>query len=142
MELRPGNAVFMDLIQLSLGVAGPQDLALSIQATVVGVNDRLAIVDAGSKELSSDIGPHGSKRLSGYGVAGLAVDLACRRPVVNLSEEHGFLAHHGTPPRIGAHVGIWPNHYRPVVNLADKLVVMADVGNVEAWPVDARGCVS
>ena len=140
-ELRPGNAVFMDLTQLSLGVAGPQDLALSVLATVVSVNERFAIVDAGSKVLSSDIGPHGSKRLSGYGLAVLAEDPACRMPVVNLSEEHSFLAHHGTPPRIGALVRIWPNHSCPVVNLANTLMVMADDGNVEAWPVDARGCV-
>ena len=140
-ELRPSNAVFMDLTQLSLGVAGPQDLALSVLATVVSVNERFAIVDAGSKVLSSDIGPHGSKRLSGYGLAVLAEDPACRMPVVNLSEEHGFLAHNGTPPRIGARVRIWPNHSCPVVNLANTLMVMADDGNVEAWPVDARGCV-
>ena len=140
-ELRPGNAVFMDLTQLSLEVAGPEDLALSVAATVVSVNDRFAIIDAGSKVLSSDIGPHGSKRLSGYGLAKLVDDPARQMPVVNLSEEHGFLAHDGRPPRIGARVRIWPNHSCPVANLADRLVILAADGTVEDWPVDARGCV-
>jgi D-serine deaminase-like pyridoxal phosphate-dependent protein len=140
-ELRPGNAVFMDLTQLSLGVAGPQDLALSVASTVVSVNERFAIVDAGSKVLSSDIGPHGSRRLSGYGKATLIDDPARQMPVVNLSEEHGFLAHEGRPPAIGARVRIWPNHSCPVVNLADRLMMMAADGTVEEWPVDARGCV-
>ena len=140
-ELRPGNSVFMDLTQVSLGVASPQDLALSVLATVVSVNPHFAIVDAGSKVLSSDVGPHGSKRLSGYGLACLLDDPARQMPVVNLSEEHGFLAHEGRPPVIGARVRIWPNHACPVVNLADRLVVMTDDGTCEEWPVDARGCV-
>jgi D-serine deaminase-like pyridoxal phosphate-dependent protein len=140
-ELRPGNAVFMDLTQVSLGVASPKDLALSVLATVVSVNQHFAIVDAGSKVLSSDVGPHGSKRLTGYGIACLPDDPSLRLPVVNLSEEHGFLAHAGRPPRIGARVRIWPNHACPVANLADKLVVLQNDEIREEWSVDARGCV-
>jgi len=140
-ELRPGNAVFMDLTQVSLGVALPQNLALSVLATVISVNHRFAIIDAGSKVLSSDVGPHGSKRLTGYGVACLVDDPAWEIPVVNLSEEHGFLAHGGKVPRIGARVRIWPNHACPVVNLAEQLVAISGNGNIERWTVDARGCV-
>lgn len=140
-ELRPGNAVFMDLTQVSLGVALRQNVALSVLATVISVNDRFAIVDAGSKVLSSDVGPHGSKRLTGYGVACQMTDPAWEMPVVNLSEEHGFLAHGGKAPQIGSRVRIWPNHACPVVNLADHLVVVAADCTLERWPVDARGCV-
>ncbi|MBC7739721.1 MAG: alanine racemase, partial [Candidatus Saccharibacteria bacterium] len=122
-ELRPGNAVFMDLTQVSLGVALRQNLALSVLAMVVSVNDRFAIIDAGSKLLSSDVGPHGSNRLTGYGVACLMDDPAAEMPVVNLSEQHVFLAHGGNVPRIGSRVRIWPNHACPVVNLADHLAV-------------------
>jgi len=140
-ELRPGNAVFMDLAQVSLGVALRQNVALSVLATVISVNDRFAIIDAGSKVLSSDVGPHGSKRLTGYGVACLVDDPAWEMPVVNLSEEHGFLAHGGKVPQIGSRVRIWPNHACPVVNLADQLVVVTANCTLERWPVDARGCV-
>lgn len=140
-EIRPGNAVFMDMTQVSLGVARAQDLALSVIATVVSVNDRFAIIDAGSKVLSSDLGPHGSKRLTGYGLATLADKPVTEFQVVNLSEEHGFLAHQGRPPAIGTRVRIWPNHACPVVNLADRLVVVNGDGSLEEWPVEARGCV-
>ena len=140
-ELRPGNAVFMDLTQVSLGVALPQTMALSVLATVISVNSRFAIIDAGSKVLSSDVGPHGSKRLTGYGVACFLDEPSWEVPVVTLSEEHGFLAHGGKVPRIGARVRIWPNHACPVVNLADQLVAISTNGNIEIWTVDARGCV-
>lgn len=141
-EIRPGNYVFMDLTQCSLGVAQPDDIALSVLAMVVSCNDRYAIIDAGSKVLSSDRGPHGSTRLSGYGLAlREGEDMASAYPVVSLSEEHGFLAHGGRFPKIGERVRILPNHACPVVNLAAELVVEYPDRSHEMWPVDARGCV-
>lgn len=141
-EIRPGNSVFMDLTQVSLGVARRADIALSVLASVVSVNDRFAIVDAGSKTLSSDKGPHGSDRLAGYG-------LACRLdrpgedlPVAGLSEEHGFIAHGGQPFVVGERVRIWPNHACPVVNLARSIVFLGPDGQTEPRPVDAAACVA
>ena len=45
------------------------ELALSVLADGRQRESRYAIVDAGSKVLSSDRGPHGSTRLAGYGLA-------------------------------------------------------------------------
>lgn len=140
-EIRPGNCVFMDLTQASLGVAARSDIALSVIASVVSVNDRFAIVDAGSKVLSSDRGPHGSARLNGYGLAAPLDEPSHEMAVVSLSEEHGFLAHEGRPPALGEHVRIWPNHACPVVNLAKNLVIVNADGQTESWSVDARACV-
>jgi D-serine deaminase-like pyridoxal phosphate-dependent protein len=54
-ECRPGNYVFHDGSQVALGTCGVEDCALTVVATVVSVPaaDR-AVVDAGSKTLSSD----------------------------------------------------------------------------------------
>ena len=64
-ECRPGNYVFHDASQVALGTCGIEDCALTVVATVVSVPapDR-AVVDAGSKTLSSDpLRP----RAGGYG---------------------------------------------------------------------------
>lgn len=141
-EIRPGNYVFMDRIQVSLGAAEATDVALWVVATVISANDRFAIVDAGSKVLSSDRGPHGSTSVQGYGVAWRVEDSAAPPlTVANVSEEHGFLEHQGNPPKIGNRVLIMPNHACTVVNLADELAAWSADGSVEALSVDARGRV-
>lgn len=140
-EIRPGNSVFMDLSQVSLGVADRSDLALSVIASVVSVNSRYAIIDAGSKVLSSDRGPHGSTRLSGYGIAQrLAVGMD-EMPVVALSEEHGFVEHQGRAITIGERLRILPNHACTVVNLARSVVAFDSAGKTVDWPIEAHGCV-
>lgn len=138
-EIRPGNYVFMDLTQIALGVTEPQTIALHVVATVVSRNERYAIIDAGSKVLSSDRGPHGSTLLAGHGLA-----LAASGPltVERLSEEHGFIAHQGTALAVGEKVAIIPNHSCPVVNLAKDLVIHDAQGSITTWPVDARACVT
>ena len=139
-EVRPGNYVFMDLTQVALGVARMEDIALSVLATVVSRNDRYLIVDAGSKVLSSDRGPHGSDRIAGFGKAIPLTGGPTLLPVSRLSEEHGFVEHGGAALPIGARLKIYPNHACPVPNLADAYVVL-DGDGFETWPVDARGKV-
>ena len=141
-EIRPGNYVFLDLTACRLGVAQLNEVALGIVTTVVSVNERYCIIDAGSKVLSSDTGPHGS----GAGAFGLCValdhaDIPWRegRPVARLSEEHGFVEHAGQPLPIGSRALVFPNHSCPVANLADRLVVLRDDGEPVFWSVAARG---
>lgn len=142
-ESRPGNYVFMDLMQVALGVAQPRDIGLSVLATVVSVNDKFAIVDAGSKVLSSDGAPHGAGTLSGYGLAfALGSEEPVPIPVCRLSEEHGFLDHRERPLRVGSKVKIVPNHSCPVANLAETYSVIGEAGSIDAWKVDARGAVT
>lgn len=142
-EIRPGNYVFLDLTALRLGVCSPDQLSLSVVARVVAANDRHAIVDAGSKTLSSDLGPHGIGG-AGYGAAtdaeaGRAGSLLA---VERLSEEHGFVAHRGAPPMPGTLVRIFPNHACAVVAQVDSFLLRdADRGETTS-PVDARGCLT
>jgi D-serine deaminase-like pyridoxal phosphate-dependent protein len=142
-EIRPGNYVYMDRIQVGLGVASLSEVALWVAATVVSVNDRYAIIDAGSKVLSSDRGPHGATHLEGYGLA-WPTDRLDDAPmaIVSLSEEHGFIDHRGQRPQIGSRVAILPNHACTVVNLApETVVVMPASGMIESWLVEGQSLV-
>jgi D-serine deaminase-like pyridoxal phosphate-dependent protein len=93
-----------------------------------------AVVDAGSKTLSSDpLRP----RAGGYGLV-----LGHRSRIEKLSEEHGVVSvAEGDSFRVGQRVRILPNHACVVANLHDRLVGVS--GNrVEALlDVAARGRV-
>jgi D-serine deaminase-like pyridoxal phosphate-dependent protein len=137
-ELRPGNYVFFDAMQVALGAAAIESCALTVLTTVVSVrsHDR-AIVDSGSKALSSDAGVHGLGLLEGYGIVSGRPDLA----VSGLSEEHGWVARvaDGPPLRVGELLRIVPNHScATVANFAALQLVENDhaVGRVA---VGARG---
>ena len=59
-EIRPGNYVFYDAIQVALGAADTSDCALRVAGTVLSrPTPRTAVIDVGSKMLSSDRGAHG-----------------------------------------------------------------------------------
>lgn len=57
-ELRPGNYVFLDCAQQRIGVCGPDAIAVSVRATVIGHKPDAAVphlcIDAGSMALSPD----------------------------------------------------------------------------------------
>lgn len=140
-EIRPGNYIVLDGIQVALGVARYDQVALTVLTTIVGRTATHYIVDAGSKTLSSDRGAHGAERPVGYGAAFITAidDDADPLAVVRLSEEHGFVERRGTDLAIGTRLRIVPNHACPVVNLARELVLVGD--DVRRIDVDARGCV-
>ncbi|HUL79108.1 MAG TPA: alanine racemase [Vicinamibacteria bacterium] len=134
-ECRPGNYVFHDASQVELGTCGVEDCALTVLATVVSVPapDR-AVVDAGSKTLSSDpLRP----RAGGHGrILGRASRLE------KLSEEHGVVAvAEGETFRVGERVRILPNHACVVANLHDRLVGTGGDRVEAVLPVAARGRV-
>jgi D-serine deaminase-like pyridoxal phosphate-dependent protein len=134
-ECRPGNYVFHDASQVSLGVCAPEDCALTVLATVVSVpaSDR-AVVDAGSKTLSSDpLRPRG---------VGFGWVVGRHSRVARLSEEHGVIEiAPGESYRVGERVRILPNHACVVSNLHDRLLGIRG-GRVETeLVVAARGRV-
>jgi D-serine deaminase-like pyridoxal phosphate-dependent protein len=134
-ECRPGNYVFHDASQVALGTCGVEDCALTIVATVVSVPaaDR-AVVDAGSKTLSSDpLRP----RAGGHGqILGRASRLE------KLSEEHGVISVvPGETFRVGERVRILPNHACVVANLHDRLVGVSGERVETVLDIAARGRV-
>jgi D-serine deaminase-like pyridoxal phosphate-dependent protein len=137
-EVRPGTYVFNDLSQILQGAATETDIAAFVIATVVGRPEATrAVIDAGSKVLSSDRLIVSNPDPTFGSVAGYPG--AC---VTRLSEEHGLVE---LPPntdmRVGDRIAIVPNHICPVINLTDSVSVIADGVFAERWLVAARGRV-
>jgi len=134
-ECRPGNYVFHDLSQVSLGTCPISDCAMTILTTVVSVAaPGRAVLDAGSKTLSTDpLRP----RASGHGLV-----LGGASRLSTLSEEHGVVEiGPGESFRVGQRLRIVPNHACVVTNLHDRIQAVRG-GRVEAvWRVAARGRV-
>jgi D-serine deaminase-like pyridoxal phosphate-dependent protein len=135
-EMRVGTYIYNDRTLVELGAAGLEDCALHVHATVVSrPTENRAILDCGSKTLSSDLVPRGAS--AGYGLLIDYPDAVIER----LSEEHGMvdLSASAPKPALGERVRILPNHVCVVTNLHDQVVVSRD-GLVEGiWPVAARG---
>jgi D-serine deaminase-like pyridoxal phosphate-dependent protein len=134
-ECRPGNYVFNDFSQVSLGVCGLEDCAMTAIATVVSVPEAgRAVVDAGSKVLSTDpLRP----RVGGHGLV-----LGTRSRLARLSEEHGVIAvEPGDQFRVGDRVRILPNHTCVVSNLRDRLWTVRGETVEGSFAVAARGRV-
>ena len=131
-EYRAGTYAFHDRATVAAGAATLEDVALTVCATVVSrpARDR-AILDAGSKALSSDLSAE-----AGFGL----VLEAPRSTITRLNEEHGYLElANGDDVELGAQVRIVPNHACVVSNLFAELALVRDGVLAGRWAVDARG---
>lgn len=111
-EVRPGNYVFYDAFQATIGSCAIEDVAVSVLTTVVGSypERQSIIVDAGALALSKDVGPEHVEAGFGYGIV-CDMDL---RPlpsmrIVALSQEHGKISVPTHVP-VGTRLRILPNH--------------------------------
>ncbi|HTH37507.1 MAG TPA: alanine racemase [Pyrinomonadaceae bacterium] len=90
-EIRPGNYIFYDNYQATLGSCAFEDTALTVLAAVVhrDLSRNKLVIDAGGIALSKDRGPVGLDPGCGYGhvldLDGCDTDLR----VTGLSQEHG-----------------------------------------------------
>ena len=135
-ECRPGNYVFHDASQVNLGTCSVEDCALTVLATVVSAPaPGRAVVDAGSKTLSSDsLRP----QADGYGLL-----LGGEGRIERLSEEHGVVrVAPGRRLDIGQRVRILPNHACVVTNLHDRIFAVRGERIETEWRVAARGRVT
>ena len=132
-EHRAGTYIYNDRSIVRSGAATWAQCAMRVRTTVVSrPTPGRAILDAGSKSLSSD--------LLGFEDYGYVVEHPEAR-LFALSEEHGHLDVSGCAraPEVGEVVSIIPNHTCVVSNLHDTVVVTRG-GNVEGeWAVAARG---
>lgn len=132
----PGNYVFHDCIQMSLGVVEEADCALRVLSTVVSrpAADRL-VIDAGAKCFGLDKGAHGAGTITGHGriVGYPGLEL------YGLSEEVGKI--HITPDSglaVGDTVEVIPNHSCSSANLTSWLIGCRGNEVVELIAVDIR----
>jgi D-serine deaminase-like pyridoxal phosphate-dependent protein len=134
-EHRPGTYIYSDRYQAQQGVGTLDDCALRILSTVVSrPSDGRAILDAGSKTLSSDtLGLEGFGHILEYPQLLLA----------KFSEEHGHVdcSASNARPRIGERVTILPNHACVVSNLHDVVYGVRGDRVERAFRVEARGRV-
>lgn len=131
-EMRPGNYVFLDRMQVQIG-APRNRCALTVLATVVSIRgDGKIILDAGTKSLASDRLP---PDLS-FGEIADHPELA----FVAASEEHGHLEAQGpTNLRVGDKVRVLPNHACTCVNMHETMVAYRLEAIEAVWTIAARG---
>jgi D-serine deaminase-like pyridoxal phosphate-dependent protein len=133
MVARPGNYVFYDATQVSLGIVDADDCALTVLATVISrvAADRF-VLDAGSKALSGD---RMTERSPGYGT----IIGHPEATIAKLFEEHAIVHGPAGGLTVGDRVRIIPNHACAVANLHPELHIVDDGQIVDRWPVGARG---
>jgi D-serine deaminase-like pyridoxal phosphate-dependent protein len=137
-EIRPGTYVYNDMNTFYQGVCTLEECAVRIVTSVVSVAvPGRAILDAGSKTLSSDLLSSGPK--SGYGHIVEVPDakLFC------LSEEHGWLDTTRCDTRIcvGDVVSVIPNHVCTCINMHDEAYLVRNGQVVGQSRIAARGKV-
>lgn len=131
-EYRPGTYIYNDRSLVERGACRYDDCAFFVVATVVSVpSENRAIIDAGSKTLTSDL-----LGLAGYGHV-LGHD---NIHIDQLSEEHGRLVS-DSPLKltVGDKVRIIPNHVCVVTNMFDTVYIQRNGMITESWPIAARG---
>ena len=133
-EYRIGTYIYNDRSLVTRGTCDWDDCALTVLATVVSTPSKTrAIIDAGSKVLTSDL-----LGLDGFGHVLGHPDLK----IDQLSEEHGRItSDRPAGLRVGDQLRIVPNHACVVSNMLDHVTLMRGDEIIGTEPVAARGQV-
>ena len=147
-EIRPGNFIYFDRTQVSLGAAGWDDCALTVLARVVSSpGAERVILDSGSKTLTNDLA-RGFSSSPGYGAV-LPSITGEQKPddslvIERLSEEHANVRVTNGSSRLktGDLVRIVPNHSCVVSNLVDAAWMMDGERVLDRLEISARGRIT
>ncbi|WP_281023735.1 DSD1 family PLP-dependent enzyme [Rhodoplanes roseus] len=143
-EVRAGVYVFFDLVMANVGVCRPQDIALSVLATVIGhqAEKGWAITDAGWMAMSRDRGTQSQGVDYGYGAVCDAAGTVLDGYVVGgANQEHGIVARRdgaadpdiaGRFP-VGTRLRILPNHACATATQFDLYHVVDRDGATRTW---------
>ncbi|HEX8710172.1 MAG TPA: alanine racemase [Pyrinomonadaceae bacterium] len=141
-EVRPGNYIFFDLFQATLGSCSLDDCALTVLAAVVhrDRSRRKLVVDAGAVALSKDRGACELDPACGYG---RVLDLdghALGAQVDALSQEHGQITIEDEALfeqlKVGARVRILANHSCLTAAQHSHYQVLEDNRIVDRWAIE------
>jgi D-serine deaminase-like pyridoxal phosphate-dependent protein len=134
-EVRPGNYVFFDAFQATIGSCSIDDVAVSVLTTVVGSYPERnnLVVDAGALALSKDTGPDHVDPHFGYGIV-CDLDL---RPLplrlIALSQEHGKIEGEAARYPVGTELRIVPNHSCLTAAMYDRYYALEGGRVVGEW---------
>lgn len=134
-EVRPGNYVFFDAFQATIGSCAIDDVAVSVLATVVGCypERNSLIVDAGALAMSKDTGPDHVDPHFGYGVV-CNLDLhPLPLRLIALSQEHGKIEGDVVRYPVGTQLRIIPNHSCLTAAMYDRYYAIEDGRVVGEW---------
>jgi len=148
-ELRPGNYIYYDRMQVALGAATWGDCALTVLARVMTTHPDRIILDCGSKTLTTDQA-RGPGNPAGYGVVMTTLDATAPDESIlieRLSEEHATVkpspsVRPTAALRPGDLVRVVPNHSCVVSNLVDQVWLVAGDEVVDRIDVSARGQIA
>jgi len=136
-EVRPGNYVFYDRMQLKLDSCTEDQISASVVATVVSrpTADR-AIIDAGNKTMCTDNAADFNQTI---GVVAGHPELTFNYS----SEEHGRITSKAglINLKVGDRVRLLPNHACGMMNMHDEVYAVRGDVVEEVWKVAARGKV-
>jgi D-serine deaminase-like pyridoxal phosphate-dependent protein len=143
-EVRPGNYVFFDAFQATIGSCELRDVAVSVLATVIGSypERQSLVVDAGALAMSKDAGPDHVDPAFGYGVVCDADLQPLPLTLIALSQEHGKIRGSRADIErlpVGTMLRIIPNHscltaaLFPTYHVIEKGRVVDEWTPVRGW---------
>lgn len=138
-EIRPGNYIFYDAYQATLGSCAFEDTALTLLTAIIhkDASRNKLVVDAGAIALSKDRGPIGLDARSGYGhVLDLDGNETNLR-VTSLSQEHGEIHAEDASDierfKVGTRVRILANHACLTAAQHSHLNILENGRIVDRW---------
>lgn len=131
-EARPGNYVFNDFEQVTIGGCEARDCAVTVLASVVSAQPGRdwCVTDAGALALSKDpgFGRSMGEVFDDYEAGTLSADAR----LTALSQEHGMLS---APRPVGSRVRVLPNHSCLTAACFDEYLVVRGDEIVDRWKI-------
>jgi D-serine deaminase-like pyridoxal phosphate-dependent protein len=139
-EARPGNYIFYDRTMVLIGCCQPQDVAVSVLATVVSHQPGAShfVIDAGALSLSKDLGPtHLGNLQPAFGEVKGHPELT----VASVSQEHGLIRAAAPTAiegkfKVGERIEIIPNHSCLTEAHFDEYVVIEGGRMIDRWKIE------
>lgn len=138
-EARPGNYIFYDRTMVLIGCCEPQDVAVSVLATVVSHQPGAShfVVDAGALSLSKDLGPTHVGLEPAFGAVKDHPELT----VASVSQEHGLVRAAAAAAiegkfKVGQQIEIIPNHSCLTEAQFDEYVVIEGGRVMDRWHIE------